>query len=277
MRPQFRRVFRTALYWLFPALVLTAGAQPVEPPKGIDHQPLNELLARYVNDQGLVAYAAWKESPEDRKNLRDYLAQFNAVGSEAATGDERIASLINAYNAFTISFILDNYPTESIRLLDDEFKGKRYLIAGKLWSAEDIEIATLRPLIGWKMHSVVVCAARSCPPLLNEAYFADDWEEKMEERYRLWLARPDLNSYHPDQGWGSRGEVDISKIFSWHKVDFKGEVSVQDVLARFGPEKYRAFLEKADYRIKYEDYHWGLNDQSDLGADYKHSFLKSLF
>jgi len=277
MRPQFRRVFRTALCWLFPALALTVGAQPVEPPKGIDHQPLNELLARYVNDQGLVAYAAWKESPEDRKNLRNYLAQFNAVGSEAAMGDERIASLINAYNAFTISFILDNYPTESIRLLDDEFKGKRYPIAGKLWSAEDIEIATLRPLIGWKMHSVVVCAARSCPPLLNEAYFADDWEEKMEERYRLWLARPDLNSYHPDRGWGSRGEVDISKIFSWHKVDFKGKVSVQDVLARFGPEKHKTFLEKADYRIKYKDYHWGLNDQSDLGADYKHSFLKSLF
>ncbi len=25
-----------------------------------------------------------------------------------------------------------------------------------------------------------------------------------------------------------------------------------------------------------EDYHWGINDQSDLGADYKHGFLKSL-
>ncbi|MFP4260636.1 MAG: hypothetical protein ACLFS1_06105 [Opitutales bacterium] len=172
---------------------------------------------------------------------------------------------------------MENYPTRSIRLLDNEFKGKRYRIAGELWSAEDIELATLRPLIGWKMHSVVVCAARSCPPLLNEAYFADDWESKMEERYRLWLARPDLNSYHPDRGWGSRGEVEISKIFSWHSVDFEGAVSVRDVLHRFGPEKYASFLKKADYRIKSKDYHWGLNDQSDLGANYEHSIFNSIF
>jgi hypothetical protein len=252
-------------------------AQTVQAPAGIDHQPWHELLQRYVDDRGLVDYAAWQQSQADRKQLSDYLEQFAATDATPATGDERTASLINAYNAFTIDFILENYPTESIRLLDDEFKGKRYPIAGELWSAEDIELETLRPLIGWKMHSVVVCAARGCPPLLNKAYFAEDWEAKMEARYRLWLTRPDLNSYHPDRGWSSRGEVDISKIFSWHSVDFEGEVSIQDVLRRFGPERYSEFLDKGKYRIKYKDYHWGLNDQSDVGADYEHSIFNSIF
>ena len=192
----------TWLCYLASMLVVSnATAQLVETPAGIDHQPWDELVQRYVDDRGLVDYQSWKESTADLKMLRSYLEQFAPAGTEAATGDERIASLINAYNAFTIDFILKNYPTRSIRLLDDEFKGKRYRIAGKLWSAEDIELATLRPLIGWKMHSVVVCAARSCPPLLNEAYFTEDWEDKMEARYRLWLVRPALNSYHPKRGW----------------------------------------------------------------------------
>lgn len=65
--------------------------------------------------------------------------------------------------------------------------------------------------------------------------------------------------------------------FSWHSIDFEGDVSVRDVLRRFGPEKHAAFLKKAEFRIKYKDYHWGLNDQSGLGKDYEHSIFNSLF
>lgn len=253
------------------------GKAIVQVPQGIDHALWDQLLQKHVNERGLVDYRAWHASKEDRAKLDDYLKQFSSHSEQRAQGDERIAALINAYNAFTIDYVLDHYPTKSLRLLDDEFKGKHYRISGTLYSAEDIELETLRPLIGWKMHSVVVCAARSCPPLLNRAYFPEDWEKKMEARYKVWLSRPELNSYHPDRGWGSRGEVEISKIFSWHSVDFEGDVSVQDVLRRFGPPEHSGFLSKAAYRIKYKDYHWGLNDQSDLGKDYEHSIFKSLF
>jgi len=253
------------------------GQALVEVPQGIDHAPWDQLLRKYVNERGLVDYRSWHASKEDRAKLKNYLKRFSETGEQTAQGGERIAALINAYNAFTIDYVLDHYPTESLRLLDDEFKGKRYRISGTLYSAEDIELETLRPLIGWKMHSVVVCAARSCPPLLNRAYFPDDWETKMEERYRVWLSRPDLNSYHPDRGWGSRGEVEISKIFSWHDIDFEDDVSIRDVLRRFGPPKYADFLSRAEYRIKYKDYLWGLNDQAGLGKDYKHSIFNSLF
>ncbi|HKK17335.1 MAG TPA: hypothetical protein VJ952_01530 [Opitutales bacterium] len=112
-------------------LIADLGAQLVEPPRGIDHQPWHELVQRYVDNRGLVDYQNWKESQADLKKLRSYLEQFASADAESATGDERIASLINAYNAFTIDFILQNYPTKSIRLLDDEFKGKRYRIKHK--------------------------------------------------------------------------------------------------------------------------------------------------
>jgi hypothetical protein len=279
MKRLFSRTIQSFFYLAVAGFSFSAQAQAqsVRPPSGIDHQPWDELLQRYVDERGLIDYAAWKSSGEDLAKLQNYLAQFTSTTAESAKGDDRIASLINAYNAFTIDFVLMNYPVESIRLLKDDFDGKRYNIAGTRWSADDIELETLRPLIGWKMHSALVCAARSCPPLLNRAYSPDDWEAKMEERYRVWLARPDLNSYHPDHGWGSRGEVEISKIFSWHSVDFKDQVSVQNVLRRLAPKKYSEFLEKTAYRIKYKDYHWGLNDQNGVGAYYKHSIFNSIF
>jgi len=253
-------------------LALRAETAPV--PAGIDHDPWDALLRKYVSDSGMVDYKAWADAREDRARLRNYLEQFAPEPEVEAAGDERIASLINAYNAYTIRFILRHYPTKSIRLLDSEFTGDRYELGGKKVSAEDIELVMLREAIGWKMHSVVVCAARSCPPLLNRAYRADDWERKMRERYRVWLRDPDLNAYYPEAD-----RVAISKVFKWHDVDFEGEGKppIANVLARFGPEKHRGFLRQGDYDIDYMDYHWGLNAQSDLGKDYEHNFLKGLF
>lgn len=253
---------------------VVSGGLPSVPP-GIDHTPWEELAAAHVDEKGLVDYAAWHDSAEDRAKLDAYLEAFALAPDEAARGDDKIASLINAYNAFTIQFILENYPTESIRLLDNPFDGKRHLVGGQKISVDDIEHEMLRPLIGWKVHSVVVCAARSCPPLLDRAYFAGDWEEKMEERYRTWLAREDLNTYDPDRG--RRGTAEISRIFRWYSEDFEGEHSIESVLGRYGPDEHRSFLRGGGYRVRYQSYHWGLNDQGPLGEDYSHSILRSLF
>jgi hypothetical protein len=251
---------------LFFLYALPLLADPVKVPADIDHTAFDTLLQKYVDKQGLVDYAAWKKSKPDMAALDTYLAQF-ASGSQAS-GNEEIASLINAYNAFTLDFILDHYPTPSIRKLDDPFDGKRYLIGGRKVSADEIEHDTLRPLIGWKVHALVVCAARSCPPLYTQAFTAETWEDTMADRYKTWLARPDLNTYRPQ-----KDRVELSKIFDWYEKDFTGPNTVKDILTRYGPPAQQTFLSSKDYKIKYLDYHWGLNDQSDLGKDYKHSIF----
>lgn len=269
---------QTILKGFFGILLLTfwstmAMSSLPEVPSGIDHDPLDALLREYVDDRGLVDYGRWHANEADVAALRAYLSQFAPEPEVGASGDEKIAALINAYNAFTIEFILDNYPTESIRLLDDPFDAKRHRVGGQLVGVDDIEHEMLRPLIGWKVHSVVVCAARSCPPLLNRAYLPATWEDQMEERYRTWLAREDLNAYDTGR---FRNTVEVSRIFRWYSEDFSGSHSVENVLRRYGPDEYRDFL-SGNFRVTFQDYHWGLNDQSDLGADYRHSILRSLF
>ena len=240
---------------------LLCGA--VEVPAGIRNDGYERLLQKYVNGQGLVAYEKWKNNPGDVKALDDYLAQFAASGNPAK-GNERHASLVNAYNGLVLQWILRNYPTESIWTLKGSFKARRHKLGGEMVSLNDIEDGALRPEFGHRAHALLVCAARSCPPLQQSVYTAGTFEDQVARAYRTWLARPDLNEFLIGQN-----TADISQIFKWFKGDFDKAGGVKAILARYAPVVVRPMLAKADLKITYKHYDWGLNDQGQHGRNYK--------
>ena len=261
------RIINSLLTIALTAFVASADAKDPKPvkvnvPAGIDHGAYDTLLKKYVNSQGLVAYGKWKSNSADRKALDNYLAHFAGNGS-MAEGKEKAASLINAYNAFTMQWILQNYPTESIWQLDKSFEAKRHKLGGADVSLNDIEKGTLVPQISYKAHAVLVCAARSCPPLSRDAYTADKLDSQIDAAYLRWLARPDLNEFDP-----AKNSVDVSSIFKWYKKDFATVGGVPKILARYAPAKYAKFLTNSNYTIHYKTYNWGLNDQGSHGHNY---------
>ena len=90
-----------------------------------------------------------------------------------------------------IDWILQNYPTESIWALKDSFKARRHKVGGGTVSLNDIENSALRPEFGYRTHAVLVCAARSCPPLQRSACSSGQLEEQVDHAYRTWPSRPD--------------------------------------------------------------------------------------
>ena len=235
---------------------------------GIDHQEFERLLKKYVNDQGLVTYSAWKQNAADLTALDDYLKQFASNAEYPAAGNEKAISLVNAYNALVLRWILSNYPTESIWQLKDSFSGKRNEIGGRKVSLDDIEHGTLRALIGYRTHAVLVCAARSCPPLQRFAYTAEKFDEQDDTAYRAWLAREDLNKFLPNEK-----KVEISSIFKWFKPDFDKASGIPKILGRYAPQPVREFAASGKYDIKYIPYNWGLNDQGLHGRNYSRANL----
>jgi hypothetical protein len=229
----------------------------------VSHEAWDGLLKKYVNDRGLVAYADWKKNQTDLAALNSYLKQFADKPQTSASDKDAAASLINLYNATTIRWILANYPTESIMALQNSFGAKRHDIGGRQASLDDIENSTLRPLLGYRAHAVLVCAARSCPPLQRFAYTAAQLDQQIEAAYRAWLARDDLNQFLPDQK-----KVQVSSIFNWFKGDFDKASGVKEILVKYAPLQYRDFLAAGNYDINYLPYNWGLNDQGDRGRDY---------
>jgi Protein of unknown function, DUF547 len=230
---------------------------------GIKHGEFDRLLKKYVNEHGLVNYGAWKQNAADVAALDEYLNQFAPKIDNPAAGNEKAASLVNAYNAFVLRWILSGYPIESIWQLKDSFSAKRNEVGGRKVSLDDIEHGALRPFIGYRAHAVLVCAARSCPPLQRFAYAAADFEAQDDRAYQAWLAREDLNKFLPGEK-----KVEISSIFKWFKQDFDNAGGLPKILSRYAPEQMRDFAASGKYEIKYLPYNWGLNDQGPHGRNY---------
>jgi Protein of unknown function, DUF547 len=251
------------------ALCLPARAQQnqtgenVEVRSGINHGDYDRLLKKYVNERGLVNYSGWKQNQADIQALDDYLKQFASKIDNPAQGKQKAASLVNAYNAFMLQWILTNYPTESVWSLKDSFTAKRINIGGRTVSFNDIENGALRPSLGYRAHSVLVCAARSCPPLQRSAYSAEKFDEQDNHAFHTWLGREDLNRFLP-----SEKRAELSSIFKWFKGDFDKAGGVPKILGRYAPEPVRDFAASGKYDIKYISYNWGLNDQGPHGRSY---------
>lgn len=261
------------LLWMCGVLAFAGAAHgKLRVPAGIDVAPWEELLRRYVDERGLVAYAAWKASPQDVQRLDMFLSEFARTGGTGAQGAEEIAALINAYNVFTIRWILQNYPTDSIRELDNSWNKARWNVGGQVVSLDAIEHENLRPLFGWRVHATIVCAARSCPPLQRHAYTADNLVRQTEKAFRTWLGRDDLNQFD-----SVARVARVSPIFKWFKSDFVERGALSNVLERFGPSRYQELFAGQSYSVEYRDYDWGLNDQGDRGRNYRRGFFGRLF
>ncbi|HVR70036.1 MAG TPA: DUF547 domain-containing protein, partial [Vicinamibacteria bacterium] len=222
----------------------------------LDHAEWSQLLRTYVDERGLVDYASWKTSRDGRDALAAYLARLAGAPEPPAGGDDRSASLINAYNALTVAWILDHYPTASIRALPDSFTAARHTLGGRPVSLDQIEHEALRPQVGYRVHAALVCAARSCPPLAREAFTAPALDRQLDAAMERWLARDDLNRF---DAAGSRARV--SSIFRWFAPDFEKAGGVARVIERHGPPPARALAKRPELVIDYLDYDWTLNDQ----------------
>lgn len=236
----------------------------VKCPSGIDHSAWDRLLKKYVDDMGLVNYTAWKGNQGDMEALDAYIKQFGPKADQAAEGNEKAASLVNGYNAMTMRTILTAYPIESIHETKKPFETKSWTVGGAQVSLNDIENGTLRPMLKYRAHSVLVCAARSCPPLQRSAYKAGSFEEQDEAAYKAWLGREDLNKFMPQEK-----KAEVSSIFKWFKPDFDKSLAVAKVFEKSGPASAKELVAGGKtFDISYLSYNWGLNDQGEHGRHY---------
>ncbi len=168
--------------------------------------------------------------------------------------------------------MLQHFPVKSIWKTKKPFTGQRHTLDGKHVSLDDIE-TELRQTMGPRAHSVLVCAARSCPPLRREAYVASRLPEQLDDNTRAWLANASLNQFD-----ALAGEAGISSIFKWYRDDFEenGE-TLEGFLERYAPEGSMPALQgKKKRRIRFLNYDWGLNDTGREGEGYRGFYLDYL-
>jgi uncharacterized protein DUF547 len=246
---------------LIASLALTAAGSPKRMLPKIDHAPWDWTLKHFVNERHRVDYAGLKKDGASR--LNDYVVSLSQAGTQPLSPNEAKALLINAYNAFTVQWVVKNYPITSIWRTDSPFTESRHRLGGEMVSLDAIE-SQLRAMGDPRVHAALVCAARSCPPLRRQAYVADRLDEQLDSNVREWLADPSLNRFYPAQG---RGE--ISPVFKWYRKDFDAYPGgLEGFLRKYTAQQIMGGLGNRRLEISFGEYDWGLNGQSGVGSSY---------
>ena len=243
-----------------------------------------DVLKAYVDDDGMVNYRGLKAK---RAGLDEFVRALGALSKETyASWDEaaQIAFWCNAYNAITLTRIIDHYPIKkggiisgfrfpvnSIRQIDGVWEDIETRVLGTKMTLDHIEHGILRVKFNEaRIHMAIVCAAISCPTLRTEPYVGDRLEEQLEDQSRDFCARPD--KFKIDR---TKNRVYVSAILDWFGGDFvksytpasgfshlRGEKkAVAYFLSRHVNARDAEYLRGSKYSTKYLDYDWSLNEQ----------------
>ena len=212
-----------------------------------DYKSWDTFLKKYVSTSGDVDYKSIKAN---KKELEAITKTFSATSvlTSWSTNDQ-LAFWINAYNVFTIDLIVNHYPIKSIQNLDGgkPWDVKRITIGGKKYSLNNIENDIIRPQFkDARIHFAVNCAAKSCPPILNGAFFSKSLDEQLDTVTKKFINNTKYQNI-------TSGKMTLSKIFDWYKVDFG------DIFTFIN--KYSTIKVNKNTAIVYKEYDWSLNEK----------------
>ncbi len=218
-----------------------------------DHSLLDNLLRRHVRANGRVDYEALFD---DVAQLDDYIAAVEAVDFHALSRDEKLALLINAYNAFTLRLVTEHRPLKSIRNIPsrDRWLGRRWRIGDQLISLHEIENGWLRArFVEPRIHFAINCASIGCPPLRAGAYTGAAIDGELAAH---------TQAVHDDPRW-ARCDGNIlwlTKVYLWYSGDFtQASGAMAGFAGRYMPEVAVRLTVGEPPRLRWLPYDWGIN------------------
>ncbi|WP_299669365.1 DUF547 domain-containing protein [uncultured Polaribacter sp.] len=210
----------------------------------------NDLLQKHVTEDGIVDYKSFKA---DEANLDTYISYLEKTSPANSWSDNKQKAFwINAYNAYTIKLILENYPLKSIMNIKESGKTAWKIpfakVGGQTYTLDHIEHEILRKkLFDPRIHVGVNCASVSCPKLGNMAFTEENVDASLEKLMKEFINDTSRNKI-------SNKKVQVSSIFDWFKEDFTKNGSLIEYLNKYSETEIN---KKA--RTNYLKYDWSLN------------------
>lgn len=220
------------------------------------------VLDRFVNEVGEVDFAALSQDRSDLDHYVRFVAQEPLVGLDAlgstpeALAHERLAHLINAYNALSMFNVIDSgIPSTHAGFKKVGFFILRTLqIGGEERSLYDFENKVIRPytrrLGEPRVHFALNCSALACPRLPRTPFAGADLPQQLARESAAFFARPD--NFRIDH---SERTVWLSEILNFYPEDF---VPAHGVNLIDYANRHVAEPAPLDYRIRYTPYDWSV-------------------
>jgi Protein of unknown function, DUF547 len=243
--------FKNTLAFLF--LVLISFENFAQAPS---HALFDQLLKKHVSDNGIVNYGGFLK---DKSKFDEYLKLLSAnPPANSWSSNQKLTYWINAYNAFTIELIL-KYADKKIKSIKDIGDKIKIPFVNTPWDIKFIEIGKekydlnaiehgiiRKQFAEPRIHFALVCAAVSCPALLNEAYTSEKLNAQLNQQAKKFINDNSKNTI-------TANKAEISSIFDWYGTDFKTK-NMLEYLNQFATIKAASTT-----KITYKKYDWTLN------------------
>ena len=230
------------------------------PPIQFDHQHalLGKILHAVVRN-GLVDYPALEPQLSNLRQYLDHAARVPRAQFDGWSPPQRLAFLVNIYNAATLYLLAVEKPLESIKSiggLRSPWKLKIVRLFGSKWSLDTLEHEWIRKQFqSPQIHFALVCGAKSCPPLRSEPFTATRLEEQFADQAKRFLKDSSKNRVDL-----VKNIVYLSRIFQWYARDFgKSDAELLRFIAPHFPTDIARQLREKTFTIRYLDYDWSLN------------------
>ncbi len=251
--------------------VAVANGAPVSGSNAYDDSGFAEALKNYVRPGGKVDYRGLKEH---RAGLDRYIQVISEVSPDRdpkmfPAKNEQLAYWINAYNAWILRTVIDNYPITSITKVGlipfSVFMTNRITLGGRKMSFHALETDILRGRFqDPRIHFAINCASASCPPLSAGIYRPVTLDQQLNSAAVAFIN--DNRNVTLD---AAKNEVVLSKIFDWYKQDFvkaaqarfhrPGSV-IQYLTLYLDPRRLRMLQQMQAPEISFHPYDWSLNE-----------------
>jgi hypothetical protein len=221
------------------------------------------VLQTFVNDQGEVDFLALSRERTDLDAYVSFVAQADLQRmTEGAGQDERLAHMINAYNALSMFNVLESgIPETHAGWRKVTFFALRDLtIGGTQMSLYKFENDVIRPYTRRRadprVHFALNCSAVSCPVLPRVPFTGAELERQLEKETRAFFAVPEnfrIDSTHRT--------VWSSEILKFYPEDFV-PVPASSLVAyamtyalTFAPASLVP-QDIASFEVRYTPYNW---------------------
>jgi hypothetical protein len=256
---------------------LVAAQFPLRPPRAVrpiaaeNARPFlsydwEALITRFVSGSG-IDYATFARV---RRLMEVHLDRLSEARPDLfASGDERLAFYLNAYNAIAVYQVVLHYPVRSILEIPGAFT-RPFPVGHENHSLTTLLHARIRPFGDPRVHAAIVPAAASAPPL--RAYTPATLQQELDAQLRAFLADPRRGMRPMPNGKG----VVLNPLFRAYAADFAGAgaipgrarvlggwISPQRVLGTlraYAPASLEPLIALPDARVAFLTYDWSLND-----------------
>lgn len=248
---------------IFYLLFLVLTCRPVqaveEYPVAMEHWA--SVLEEYVDPHGRIDFRRLRTQSSDLDNYIDFVSRISPDTNPSMfqTPADVIAYHINTYNALAMQGVLDrdipdNFGSVFKRL--SFFKLRKVVIGGKTTSLYDYENDLIRKLGDERVHFALNCMVRDCPRLPDTPFTGANLDQQLEKAAQEFFSREKhIRIEHDKQ------TVYLSEILDFYTEDFTPSGKTSDLVPYVN--KYVEPDIPADYRVRFIDYDWGINQAPD--------------